>query len=312
MTVITDLKQHIVGPTSVALGCFDGLHLGHQEVIDRTVVDKAEGLVPSVFTFQENPLQVLTGKIVPSLLTPQMRKQLLADMGVEQIFMPAFRDMMHIEAEDFVRTVLKETCKAANVYCGFNYHFGTGGKADAQDLKRFGAKYGIKVTIVKAVASKNAIPVSSTQIRTYLQQGQVELATAMLGRYFAYQFPVVEGNKLGRKLGFPTINQPMPQIFVKPKRGVYASLVTLEQGDTLYGVTNIGVKPTVGDDYIVASETWLPNFSGNLYGTSPKVELVSYIREEQKFANLEALGEQIKKDKQTAFARLEKECPGLQ
>ena len=96
---------------------------------------------------------------------------------------------------------------------------------------------------------------------------------------------------------------------MKPKRGVYASLVTLENGTVYYGVTNIGVKPTVGDDYVVASETWIPNFSGNLYGTSPKIELIHYIREEQKFTSLQVLGEQIQRDKEQAFQLLEKEFP---
>ena len=120
---------------------------------------------------------------------------------------------------------------------------------------------------------------------------------------------MIEGNKMGRTMGFPTINQAMLPNFVKPKRGVYASLVTLENGTVYYGVTNIGVKPTVGDDYVVASETWIPNFSGNLYGTSPKIELIHYIREEQKFSNLQVLGEQIHRDKEQAFQLLEKEFP---
>ena len=110
-------------------------------------------------------------------------------------------------------------------------------------------------------------------------------------------------------MGFPTINQAMPPNFVKPKRGVYASLVTLESGTVYYGVTNIGVKPTVGDDYIVASETWIPGFSGNLYGTTPKIELIHYIRQEQKFSNLQVLGEQIRRDKEQAFQLLEKGFP---
>ena len=306
MKLITELKQNCLVPASVALGCFDGIHLGHQAVIGCAVADKTKGLVPSVFTFQENPLQVLTGKTVPALLAPDSRNQIFEEIGVEQVFIPSFRDVMNLEAEAFVHTVLKEYCKAVNVYCGFNFHFGKGGKAGAEELKRFGEKNGIKVTVVQAVSLQEGVPISSTQIRSCLQQGQTEIAAKMLGRNFFYQFPVVEGNKLGRTMGFPTLNQALPPNFVKPKRGVYASLVTLENGTVYYGVTNIGVKPTVGDDYIVASETWIPNFSGNLYGTSPKIELISYIREEQKFRNLRILAEQIQKDKEQAFQLLEK------
>lgn len=309
MKLITDLKQNCLEPASVALGCFDGIHLGHQAVIGPAVADKMNGLTPSVFTFQENPLQVLTGNTVPTLLAPETRNQIFEEIGVEQVFIPSFREVMNLEAEEFIHTVLKQYCKAEKVYCGFNFHFGKGGKAGSKELKQLGEKYGIEVTVVQAVSLQEGAPISSTQIRHYLQQGQTELAAKMLGRYFCYQFPVIEGNKMGRTMGFPTINQAMPSNFVKPKRGVYASLVTLENGTVYYGVTNIGVKPTVGDDYAVASETWIPNFSGNLYGTSPKIELIHYIREEQKFSNLQVLGEQIHKDKEQAFQLLEKAFP---
>ena len=309
MKLITDLKQNCLEPASVALGCFDGIHLGHQAVIGCAVADKPNGLTPSVFTFQENPLQVLTGNTVPTLLAPDTRNQIFEEIGVEQVFMPSFREVMNLEAEAFVHTVLKQYCKAEKVYCGFNFHFGKGGKAGSEELKQFGEKYGIEVTVVQAVSLQEGVPISSTQIRHYLQNGQTEMAAKMLGRHFCYQFPVIEGNKMGRTMGFPTINQAMPPNFVKPKRGVYASLVTLENGTVYYGVTNIGVKPTVGDDYVVASETWIPYFSGNLYGTSPIIELIHYIREEQKFSNLQVLGEQIHRDKEQAFQLLEKEFP---
>lgn len=309
MTIITDVKQHISGSSSIALGCFDGVHLGHQKVINRTVADKAIGLVPSVFTFQEHPVQILTGNIVPLLLMPQRRIQLFTDMGIEQVFMPSFREMMDIEAEDFVRTVLKQMCKAAKVYCGFNFRFGKGAKAGAEQLKSLGTQHDIAVEIIEPVVFDKNIPVSSTQIRSYLQQGKVELASTLLGRFFSYNFPVIEGNKLGRKLGFPTINQSIPPNFVQPKKGVYASLVTLQNGNVYYGVTNIGVKPTVGADYHIGSETWLFNFSGNLYGTTPQVELIHYIREEKKFADLNDLSLQVKQDGKEAFAVLQKAFP---
>ena len=124
MKLITDLKQNCLEPASVALGCFDGIHLGHQAVIGCAVADKPNGLTPSVFTFQENPLQVLTGNTVPTLLAPDTRNQIFEEIGVEQVFMPSFREVMNLEAEAFVYTVLKQYCKAEKVYCGFNFHFG--------------------------------------------------------------------------------------------------------------------------------------------------------------------------------------------
>ena len=216
MKLITDLKQNCLEPASVALGCFDGIHLGHQAVIGPAVADKMNGLTPSVFTFQENPLQVLTGNTVPTLLAPDTRNQIFEEIGVEQVFIPSFREVMNLEAEEFIHTVLKQYCKAEKVYCGFNFHFGKGGKAGSKELRQLGEKYGIEVTVIQAVSLQEGIPISSTQIRHYLQQGQTELAAKMLGRHFCYQFPVIEGNKMGRTMGFPTINQAMPPNFVKP------------------------------------------------------------------------------------------------
>ncbi len=309
MKRITDLKQNGKRAAAVALGCFDGLHLGHRAVIGRAVADKAKGLVPSVFTFAENPLQILTGTPVPALLTPAEKSRLLEEMGIEQVFMPSFRKVMDLEASTFVQTVLKTYCKAETVYCGFNFRFGKGGKADAQDLKRLCAECAIAVEVVQAVSVENSETVSSTQIRRYLQQGQPEKAAQMLGRWFSYRFPVIKGNQLGRTLGVPTINQALPAYLVEPRRGVYASLVTLENGAVYYGVTNIGVKPTVGKDCAVASETWIPDFNGDLYGACPKTELVHYIRQERKFDSLPALGAQIQKDKEQAFQWLTQNIP---
>ncbi len=309
MTIITDFKQQVSGPSSVALGCFDGVHLGHQKVIDRTVQDKINDLVPSVFTFQEHPAVILTGKQASLLVTPDDKKRLFAEMGIEQVFMPPFEKMMDIEAEDFVRIVLKDMCKAVKVYCGFNFYFGKGAKAGTESLKSFGAKYGVAVEIIEPVTADHNVPISSTKIRSYLKQGEVRAAAAMLGRCFSFHFPVIEGNKLGRKMNVPTINQSLPPNFVKPKRGVYASLVTLQDGRVYYGITNIGVKPTLGANYDIGSETWMPDFSGNLYGATPKTELVSFIREEQKFSDLNALSLQIQQDKQVAFAILQEEFP---
>lgn len=123
MKLITDLKQSCSEPASVALGCFDGIHLGHQAVIGRAVADKSNGLTPSVFTFQENPLQVLTGNTVPTLLAPDTRNRIFQEIGVEQVFIPSFREVMNLEAEEFIHAVLKQYCKAERVYCGFQFSF---------------------------------------------------------------------------------------------------------------------------------------------------------------------------------------------
>ena len=129
--------------------------------------------------YKRQPLQVLTENTVPTLLTPDTRNRIFEEIGVEQVFIPSFREVMNLEAEEFIHAVLKQYCKAERVYCGFNFHFGKGGKAGSEELKQFGEKYGIKVTVVQAVSLQEGAPISSTQIRHYLQQGQVEMAAKM-------------------------------------------------------------------------------------------------------------------------------------
>ncbi len=309
MKRITNLQTYSQSPAALALGCFDGVHLGHRAVLECAVADAQKGLVPTVFTFAQHPMQMLKGEAVPSLLTTGQQKALFTELGIEQMYAPSFSEVRDIEAQAFVQHVLKEICNAKTVYCGFNFHFGKGGTATAQDLRRLSGQYGIAVEILPAVTDANGMPISSSAIRRCLQQGQIETATAMLGWYFGYCNTVIQGNRLGRTLGFPTINQTLPQGLIQPKQGVYASLITLENGRKYHGVTNIGVRPTVEQTGTVLSETRLFAFEGDLYGTAPKVELVHFLRAEQKFNSLPELARQIEKDQKKAAELLLRACP---
>ncbi len=280
-------------PTAVALGGFDGLHAGHKRVISSAF---AGGLAPAVFTFQTDLLQ--EGKGARSLMSQTWKVQLLQEMGVRYCWMLPFGEIRGMTAEEFVEKVLAGVCRARRVCCGFNFRFGKGGAGTAEDLARFCAARGIEA-VVQPPVEEDSRPVSSTRIRALVEEGRMEEACSLLGHPFAFDFPVVHGRQLGRTLGFPTINQPIPPGFVLPRFGVYASLVDVG-GDRYYGVTNVGVKPTVGSDGPLA-ETWMPDYHGReLYGETVRTELHGFIRPERKFPGLYELREQIFRDRETA------------
>ena len=275
------------GELAAALGSFDGLHLGHRQVIGNTL--SAPGLRPAVITFQQNPSVSLQKKPVPLLTTNEQKLALLEEMGVEVVYLLPFDRIRDMEPEDFVEALYR-ICRVRALSCGFNFRFGKNGRGDAGLLKELCREKGISLSVTPPVSVAGET-VSSTRIRACLEQGDVQQAGQLLGRPFGYDFEVTHGRQLGRTWGTPTINQPFPQGYVLPRFGVYASLVEVE-GQKYYGVTNIGVKPTVGSDCAL-SETWIPEFSGDLYGKKVPVELLDFIRPERKFDSLDQLKNEI-------------------
>lgn len=279
---------------AVALGCFDGLHLGHQKVITAA---RGPGLTPSVLTFAD-PLGELGGKSGGQLATKRQKLRLFDSLGVEQVYSLRFSAIRNLSPEQFVDEVLVGVCHAEKICCGFNFTFGYRGAGTAETLKALCAPRGIDCEVVPAVELAGE-PVSSTRIRALVEKGDIERANRLLGRPFGFDFEVVRGRQLGRTLGTPTINQVFTPEFVLPRFGVYASLVRLNDGD-YYGVTNVGVKPTVGADAPL-SETWIPEYHGeDLYGENIQVELIGFIRPEVKFSGVEELQENILRDGGTA------------
>ena len=274
--------------TAIALSMFDGLHLGHREVISLALRDASRGLVPTVFTFAENPK---LGGENGLLLSQKDKIRILAEMGVRRLYLIDFESVRGMAAEDFVGGVLKNICRAETVCCGFNYTFGRGGTASSEELHRLCAENGMAARVAPPVLSGGE-PVSSTRIRALIREGNAEEAASLLGRPFGYEAPVVHGRELGRRLGTPTLNQHVPPEFVQPRFGVYASVVEAP-GLRRCGVTNVGVKPTVGSDCVLA-ETWMPGYTGpELYGRTIRVGLLKFLRPEQKFQSLSALREAI-------------------
>ncbi len=287
---------HPDGPVAraVALGIFDGVHLGHRAVISKaTGLETPEGpLRAAVFTFSQPPW-ALPKDSAWELTSAAQKTQVLESLGVEELILADFEQIRDMTPETFVAEVLDAALHAKRVCCGFNYRFGKGGAGDAALLARLCAERGIETVTVPSV-EVDGRPVSASRIRRLIETGDVQEAARLLGRPFTLDFTVVGGQKLGRLLGTPTINQPLPPHFVRPRFGVYASSVEVE-GRVTHGVTNIGVRPTVGADAPLA-ETWIADFSGDLYGKDVPVSLVKFLRPEQKFDSVEDLQKQILRD----------------
>ena len=299
MIVTTNLQQQPPGcPTAVTLGCFDGVHLGHQAVIGRAVeAGRAQGLLPAVFTFtlgRDRP----QGKAgAGRLVSDTMKDAVLEALGVEYVCSPDFDAFREMSPQAFVQDLLLDHLQAKVLVCGYDFHFGHLAAGNPQLLRELCQPRGVQVLVVPPVQLAGE-PVSSTRIRQAVSQGEMELARTLLGRPYGLDFPIVQGNHLGRKLQFPTINQPFPPDFVLPRFGVYGTLAQVE-GRWYPAVTNVGVKPTIGTDTPLA-ETYLQGYSGDLYGRRVLVELLSFLRPERKFPNVEALREQIARDARQA------------
>ena len=274
--------------TCVALGYFDGVHSGHTEVIKSAVKHaKENGLKSIVLTFEQSPSTVLNSENKEIITSNLTKCDIIEAYGIDCLFMLEFREYMNYSPETFVREILQKKLKAKTVFCGFNYRFGKGGAGTCEDLKELCGKYGIKAIVIPPVYY-NGEPVSSTRIRKCIVSGNTSEANAMLGHYFCIDSRVLPGRRLGKKLGFPTLNQKLLPNGVKPFFGVYASVYTYK-GISLPAVTNVGIKPTVGSNMPLA-ETWVfDNEIERMYNRRICVSLIDFIRMEQKFDSIEEL-----------------------
>ena len=277
-------------PRAVALGGFDGLHIGHRAVI--APLARHIELTPSVAL-----ITGIDGKPQSSLTIPETRDRLLKTLAVEDVFELDFNTIRTLTPAQFVKEILHDRLGAKVVRCGFNFRFGAGAVGTVDTLKELCAPLGIAVEMANAV-EVDGEPVSTSRIRRAIECGDVALAARMLGRPFTIDVAVRHGQHLGRRLGTPTINQPLPDGFARPRFGVYATTVIIN-GKCMHGVTNVGVRPTVGAPAPLA-ETWIPDFIGDLYGKRVEVSLVKFLRDETKFEGLTALKEQITRDEQAA------------
>lgn len=300
MTDITasGFTQDTIGKSAVAIGCFDGLHLGHMQVIKQALKQE---LTPVVFTFSHKSILPKLGR-KEDIIPYDLKLKLLEKSGVSYIYAPDFADVKDMTAQQFVQEILVDRLNAGFVSCGYDFHFAKGGTADADALSEICKEHGIEVCVVPAVKSDGET-VSSTLIRQLIKNGDLEKANRFLGYKLTYSLEVIHGKKNGRKMGFPTINQTIPEGMTIPKFGVYKSRTKI--GSTDYpSVTNIGVKPTIdleeGEQRRPLMETHIIGYDGELYGERVSVSLLSFIRAERKFDGLKELSEQLEKDKKLA------------
>lgn len=300
MNIYKDIKNiHMMKKTAVALGAFDGIHLGHQKVIQTAI---ESNLSSSVFTFLENPTKSTTGKS-SYIKTQEDKIEFLEKMGVENLFLIDFEEVKSLEPENFFHEILVNSFHSQVLSCGKDFRFGKGAKGDVTLLQELCVENRIKLKIIQNVNSHEE-RISSTKIRKALEDGDVRLAREMLGHNFYFTLPVVGGNKIGRTLGTPTINQVFPKNFILPKFGVYAVMATID-GEKHWGVSNVETKPTIGK-YDPLSETWIGDFDGDLYGKNIKIEFLDFIREEKKFSSTEELKKEILNNAETAKILAEK------
>ena len=276
--------------TAIALGCFDGIHLGHRAVIDKLNTPEAESLDKAVFSFADGPA---FKKGAESIALFDDKCSILDEMGVSELILPSFDSVKDFPPEAFFSDILIKKLDARLLVCGENYRFGQFAAGDVDMLRTLCAGQGIGCIVVPSVMYGGEM-ISSSRIRAALSQGDVASAAKLLGRQFSYCLEVVHGRKLGRQLGTPTINQYFPDDFLIPSYGVYAS-VTEVDGIRYPSVTNIGVKPTVGSNKPL-SETWIIGCNEDLYGQYVRVSLISYMRKECKFSSIEILKQAIHED----------------
>ena len=282
---------------SVALGAFDGVHGGHRQVIaEAAKAAQRLGVPLGVIRFSPHPARVMRPAIEPFLLmTPEQQARALEALGVDILYDIAFdADLIALSDDAFARDVLAAGLGARHVAAGFDITFGKDRSGDAGSLKRLGQAYGFGVAIVEAVAGPDGDKLSSSAARQAVKAGDIGLAARILGRPFAIEGVVVEGQHLGRKLGYPTANVELDG-YIRPRLGSYATRTRLPDGRLMPGVANIGENPTTG---IVKArlEVWLFDFDEDLYGQTLETELVAFLRPEMKFDGLEALVAQIAAD----------------
>lgn len=279
----------------IALGFFDGVHLGHAALLRLTRRRADElGIPAAVLTFDTHPDTLVYHQPVPLINTLEDRKYLMEEkFSMDEVILAHFdRAMMEMPWESFVEDYLLGELGAKHVVCGHDFSFGYRGQGTPDKLRRLCAQRGVGVNVVDKV-SLGGITVSSTHIRQLIRQGDMEAAAQMLGHRHFLSGEVLHGKELGRRLGFPTANLALPEGLIAPAYGVYATLVTLPDGTVHPAVTNVGVRPTVHDQLGRLVEAWILDCTAELYGERIRVEFFTRLRGEKKFDSLEALREEV-------------------
>ncbi|WP_311335110.1 bifunctional riboflavin kinase/FAD synthetase [Capnocytophaga sputigena] len=302
MREITDITTFTTQqPTVLTIGTFDGVHLGHQKIVERVVTTaRQEGLLATVFTFFPHPRMVVQhDKGLKLIHTSEEKKQLLQQLGVDLLVVQPFNEAFaQLSAEEFVSTILVQRLNVKKVIIGYDHRFGRNRTANIDDMRLFGEKYGFAVEEI-SVQEVDEVSVSSTKIREALNKGDVTTAEHYLGTPYSLTGTVVHGLKLGRTLGYPTANIQVTEDYkLIPKDGVYA-VYSYIGSRKVYGMMSIGKNPTI-EGKGASIEVYFFDFNGNLYDQKLTIEFVQYLREEQKFATIDLLKKQLQDDETAA------------
>lgn len=294
---MTEIKR------AIALGFFDGVHIGHGALLERTKARAEEiGAVPSVLSFDVHPDTLVFGRSVPLINSAIGREDIIRRVyGIGNVvFLHFNRTMMQMDWQQFIESLIREL-NIGWIVVGHDFCCGYKGLGTAARLRDYCESRGLGCDIIPPVLLDGQV-VSSTHIRTLIQDGNMEEARRWLGHPHTLSDTVHSGYHLGRRLGTPTINMYFPEGVIVPRHGVYAARVVLEGGSSYIAVTNIGVRPTVSEGERVSVESYLLDYSGNLYGRQARVEFYAFLRPETKFESLEELGGQIRRDAEAARA----------
>jgi len=295
-------------PIVLAIGVFDGVHIGHRAVIQRALHDAAAcGGYAVVVTFDPHPVRILRPELAPRLLTcNEHKQQIIARLGVETLLvLPFDRDMAATPPETFIRQLQGVAPGLRQICVGAGWAFGKERAGNLELLQKIGVELGFSAVGVTDV-SLDGQPVSSTAVRAAVEKGELDSAAKMLGRDFSILGTVKEGRQLGRELGFPTANLQSNNEQLPPN-GVYGVSVRLlehgEDGELVAGIANVGIRPTVSDSQERGCEVHLFDYAGDLYGKDIEVFFESFVREEKKFTSVEELRAQIAQDIETVKSR---------
>ncbi|MGH4052786.1 MAG: bifunctional riboflavin kinase/FAD synthetase [Clostridium sp.] len=301
MLLIKDnFKTKLQYPTYIALGSFDGLHLGHTSLINKTIeLAKENNAKSMICTFENHPLSVINKEICPKLIMDNETKvNLLEEIGIDIVNLVNFdKEFMNITPEEFIKNMVN-LYNAKGIIVGFNYRFGYKNLGDVEMIKSYSGILGYKLYVCEAITINNEV-VSSSIIRHLIDEGSIIKANELLGRPHTVIGKVIKGKQLGRTIGFPTVNLNYDKKFILPKGGVYYTIV--EHENTFYkAITNIGYNPTVEGGKL-SVETFILNFNKQIYGETIKIHFINRIRDEVKFKTIDELKIQLLKDKDYAI-----------
>ena len=292
-TIILNNEYRCPDTCAVALGFFDGVHIGHRKILDEALARKDDRVKSAILTFLDREDFKPTNK---RITTEEERFRIFSRLGFDYLFLCDFNEIRDMTCRDFCKKILVGSCNAIVAVCGRNFKFGKGACGSSDDLIRYMNGRAVVCEELKA----NGNTVSSTSIRALIQDGLIDKANALLFSPFSVTAEVVHGKELGRKIGVPTVNQQFPDSLTVPKFGVYVSRTFIDD-ESFPSVTNVGMHPTVNDK-LMNAETHIIGFDKQLYGKTVTVEFLKYIRPEIKFASIDELRRQIKADIEEAAA----------